>query len=255
MAGWGWQAGGMGQTIEVVVVRVFADATGGHGNELGIIQSSALTVGREQTIALGLGFSETVFVDAIGPADTIGSADAARSATQQGRAASIRIFTPARELPFAGHPSVGTAWWLAHEGDPVAVLRERAGDVEVREDGDITWITARADWAPEFEWHPFASPAEVDAIDPAVFTDGHHYAYAWVDESAGRLRSRMFAPDMGIPEDEATGAAAVRVTAKLGRDLHISQGTGSELVTALADDDRIRVGGRTVYDRTFSVAP
>jgi predicted PhzF superfamily epimerase YddE/YHI9 len=234
----------MAETIEVVVVRVFADATGGHGNELGIIRSSTLTEGREQTIALGLGFSETVFVDAIGPVD----------APEQGRAASIRIFTPARELPFAGHPSVGTAWWLAHEGDPVTVLRERAGEVEVRTDGDTTWITARADWAPEFEWHAFESIDEVDAIDPAVFTDGHHYAYAWVDESAGRLRARMFAPDMGIPEDEATGAAAVRVTARLGRDLHISQGTGSELVTALADDDRIRVGGRTVYDRTITVA-
>jgi predicted PhzF superfamily epimerase YddE/YHI9 len=232
----------MAETVEVVVVRVFADENGGHGNELGIIRSSALTEGREQTIATGLGFSETVFVDAVGPQDA------------DGRAASIRIFTPATELPFAGHPSVGTAWWLAHEETPVAVLREKAGDVAVAADDETTWITARAEWAPEFEWIPLGTPAEVDALDPAVFTDGHHYAYAWIDEDAGHIRSRMFAPSMGIAEDEATGAAAVRVTALLGRDLRISQGTGSELVTGLAGEGRIRVGGRTVFDRTVTVA-
>ncbi|MFF1877105.1 PhzF family phenazine biosynthesis protein [Leifsonia sp. NPDC058230] len=232
----------MAETVEVVVVRVFADESGGHGNELGIIRSSALTEGREQTIATGLGFSETVFVDAVGANDA------------DGRLASIRIFTPARELPFAGHPSVGTAWWLDREGTPVAALREKAGDVVVSVEGDTTWITARAEWAPEFEWIPLATPAEVDASDPAAFTDGHHYAFAWIDESAGRIRSRMFAPEMGIAEDEATGAAAVRVTALLGRDLHIVQGSGSELVTALAGEGRIRVGGRTVFDRTLTVA-
>jgi predicted PhzF superfamily epimerase YddE/YHI9 len=230
--------------IEVVVVRVFVDADGAYGNELGIVRSSALTDGREQTIATGLGFSETVFVDAVD------------APSAEGRAASIRIFTPAHELPFAGHPSVGTAWWLADRGTPVTVLREKAGDVEVAtdDDGETTWITARADWAPEFAWIPLPTPAEVDALDPAAFTDGHHYAYAWIDEAAGRLRSRMFAPEMGIVEDEATGAAAVRVTAELGRGLRISQGAGSELVTALVGDDRVRVGGRTVFDRVQTVA-
>src|SRR4051812_39295215 len=145
MARRSWQAGRMAQTIEVVVVRVFADATGANGNELGIIRSSSATEGREQTIALGLGFSETVFVDAIGTA--VDDASAAQS-----RGATIRIFPPARELPFAGHPSVGTAWWLAHQGNPVGVLHERAGDVEVSDDGDVVWITAKAAWAPEFEW-------------------------------------------------------------------------------------------------------
>jgi len=233
----------MAETIEVVVVRVFADVNGAYGNELGIVRSSALTAGREQTIATGLGFSETVFVDAV---------DAPSAAE---RAASIRIFTPARELPFAGHPSVGTAWWLADQGTPVNVLREKAGDVEVTTDDEaaMTWVTARADWAPDFAWIPLPTPAEVDALDPTSFTDGHHYAYAWIDEASGRLRSRMFAPEMGIAEDEATGAAAVRVTAELGRDLRISQGAGSELVTERAGDDRVRVGGRTVFDRVQRV--
>jgi predicted PhzF superfamily epimerase YddE/YHI9 len=223
-------------TIEVVVVRVFTNESGRNGNELGIIASSAATAQREQEIATALGFSETVFLDGV---------DAAS------RAASLRIFTPARELPFAGHPSVGTAWWLSDRRTPCDVLHEKAGDVEAAVDDDIAWVTARPEWAPEFEWLQLESPAAVDALDPLSFSSGHTYAYAWIDEETGRLRARMFAPDMGIIEDEATGAAAIALTARLGRALSILQGEGSELRTELVADGRIRVGGSTVYDRTI----
>jgi predicted PhzF superfamily epimerase YddE/YHI9 len=61
----------------------------------------------------------------------------------------------------------------------------------------------------------------------------------------------MFAPDFGIVEDEATGAAAVRITVSLGRDLLIHQGAGSLITTRLLDGDRVEIGGRTVFDRTI----
>lgn len=228
----------MDESIEIAVVRVFTDERGANGNELGIVVGSPVTAGREQAIAAALGFSETVFLDEV---DT------------GARRSSIRIFTPAKELPFAGHPSVGTAWWLADRETPVDVLREKAGDVEVAVDDedDMAWITARAEWAPDFDWLALGSPADVEALDPFAFATGQHYAYAWIDEPAGHLRSRMFAPEMGIVEDEATGAAAVALTAKLGRSLRITQGEGSELVTEHLGDGRIRVGGHTVYDRTI----
>lgn len=226
----------MDETIEVVVVRVFTDESGRNGNELGIVRSSAATAAREQEIANALGFSETVFLDGV---------------DEQARAADLRIFTPAKELPFAGHPSVGTAWWLSDRRTPVDVLRERAGDVEAVVDDDLAWITARAEWAPEFEWLQLESPEDVDALDPFAFTSGQHYAYAWIDEEAGTLRARMFAPAMGIIEDEATGAAAIALTARLGRPLSILQGEGSQLATEPLGDGRIRVGGTTVYDRTI----
>ncbi len=224
----------MSETIDVDVVRVFTDETGDYGNELGVIESTGSSLGREQDIANTLGFSETVFVDGID--DELG-------------AARIRIFTPAKELPFAGHPSVGTAWLLARQGIQLWALREKAGEVLVDFEGDNTWITARADWAPEFHWIPLDSPGEVDELDPAGFTEGQHFAYAWLDEAAGQLRARMFAPEMGIVEDQATGAAAVKLTAYLRRDLTILQGDGSVLLTSLVDSDLVRVGGRTVYDR------
>lgn len=223
--------------VRADVVRVFTTADGALGNELGVVRSSAETAGREQGMAAALGFSETVFIDDV--TDGI---------------ARIRIFTPATELPFAGHPSVGTAWWLREQGTPVEVLAEKAGDVAVRYDGDVTWISAQASWAPEFEWIECATPDELDALEPSSYIRGHHYAYTWIDEDAGRMRSRMFAPEMGILEDEATGAAAVRITDRLGRGLEITQGRGSRISTRLessgAGPDRmVQVGGRTVFDR------
>ncbi len=86
--------------------------------------------------------------------------------------------------------------------------------------------------------------AAEDALDPASFTDGHTYAYAWLDEAAGILRARMFAPVLGIREDEATGAAAVAITTKLDRDLAIHQGLGSRIVTRRLPDGVVEIAGR-----------
>lgn len=239
----------MKESIPVDVIRVFADENGRFGNELGIIESTDATRGKEQRLAAQLGFSETVFIDEVRDAaasvDNAASADAAPGA----RVAVIRIFTPAVEMPFAGHPSVGAAWWLAQRGQPVAALIEPAGAVVVTYDGELTWITAHASWAPVFEWMPLPTPARVHALDPAEFLVGQHYAWAWIDESAGGIRSRMFAPALGVAEDEATGAAAVRITVELGRDLDISQGTGSRIHTRRGRGESVRVGGRTVADR------
>ncbi|MGA1838019.1 PhzF family phenazine biosynthesis protein [Herbiconiux sp. 11R-BC] len=231
-------------SLPVDVVSVFTDAGGAFGNPLGLVRSSAQTLGREQEIATALGFSETVFVDELLERD--GRAHVTGEHSGDGRVARIRIFTPARELPFAGHPSVGTSWWLAQQGLPVTTLSVPAGDVAVRYDGELTWITGRASWAPEFTWHELDSPAVVEALEAESFTGEHEYAWAWIDEAAGRIRSRMFAPALGIAEDEATGAAAVRITALLGRDLAIDQGAGSRLYTRFLGDETVQVGGRTV---------
>ena len=217
--------------IDIDVVRVFTDDRGRSGNPLGLVTAEAAR-GREQELAAALGFSETVVVGEV----------AAGVAT-------IRIFTPTREMPFAGHPTVGTAWWLASTGRPVRTLRVPAGDVDARAgDGDApTWITADPAWAPTFEWHDVASGAEVDALDPAAYEAGHHYVWAWTDEATGRIRSRMFAPDMGIVEDQATGAAAIALTGRLERDLDIVQGRGCRLATRWREGV-VDLGGRVVAD-------
>jgi predicted PhzF superfamily epimerase YddE/YHI9 len=58
------------------------------------------------------------------------------------------------------------------------------------------------------------------------------------------MRVRAFLPDLGIAEDEATGAAALRLCAQVGRAVEIRQGSASVLHARPADDGRVDLGGR-----------
>ncbi|MFJ9036140.1 PhzF family phenazine biosynthesis protein [Streptomyces sp. NPDC102406] len=204
------------------VLHVFCGPDGRHGNQLGVVREGALLPGRQerQAFAAGLGFSETVFVD-----------DPERGI--------IDIYTPTLRLPFAGHPCVGAAWLL-----DVAELVVPAGVVGARLDGEFTWIEARPEWAPPRTLRRYGSAAEVDALE--VPPPGEWlYAWAWEDEAAGRIRARAFpGRDDGIDEDEATGAAALLLTARLDRALNIRQGSGSQLLTAPQPGGFVEVGGR-----------
>ncbi|MFJ6566849.1 PhzF family phenazine biosynthesis protein [Streptomyces sp. NPDC091292] len=204
------------------VLRVFCGPDGRHGNELGVVRDGAVVPGQagRQATAGKLGFSETVFVD-----------DPERGV--------IDIYTPTLRLPFAGHPCVGTAWLL-----DVPELATPAGPVGARQDGEFCWIEARPEWAPPRTLRQYPSPFDVDALD--VPPQGEWlYAWAWEDEAAGRVRARGFpGRGDGIDEDEATGAAALLLTAALGRALNIRQGKGSQLLTAPQPEGWVELGGR-----------
>jgi predicted PhzF superfamily epimerase YddE/YHI9 len=58
----------------------------------------------------------------------------------------------------------------------------------------------------------------------------------------------MFAANLGVAEDEATGSAAVRISDYLTRDLHITQGGGSVIETTWSPDGWVQVGGHVVDD-------
>ncbi len=209
------------------VLKVFVGEDGAGGNPLGVfVEGSEVPEEDRQEVAADLGFSETVFVD-----------DAARG--------EVRIFTPGTELPFAGHPLVGTAWLLASEGIEVPALRPPAGEVPVRFEGELTFISGRPEWAPGFEHFQLDSPAEVDALTGPP--EGHDLAgaWAWEDEEAGRVRVRVFASRVGVDEDEATGAHAVRLAALLGREIRIRQGEGSAILAEPRRDGTVEIGGRT----------
>jgi predicted PhzF superfamily epimerase YddE/YHI9 len=62
---------------------------------------------------------------------------------------------------------------------------------------------------------------------PPVEEQTHHQHWSWIDEEAGALRARTFVGRMGIPEDEATGAAAIHQAQRLARPVTIRQGRGS----------------------------
>jgi predicted PhzF superfamily epimerase YddE/YHI9 len=212
---------------DLQVVRAFCAEDGTGGNALGVfLDGGAVPESGRQPIATELGFSETVFVD-----------DAERGV--------MRIFTPASELPLAGHPLVGTAWLLREAGLEVYVLRPPAGDVGVRFDGDRPFVSARPEWGPPWEYEQLDSPADVDALDPDEQANDQ-VRWAWIDVDAGTLRVRAFARDQGIPEDEATGSAALQLAAQLNRPIEIHQGRGSLLYARPLPDGRAEVGGRVV---------
>ena len=135
--------------------------------------------------------------------------------------------------------------WLRSTDEDVKEIDVPAGSARVRFDGDRVFVNALPQWCPEFTFTQLDEASEVTAVDPDAYSFGANYVWAWIDREAGTVRSRMFAPDLGIREDEATGAAAVRLTAELGRDLDITQGLGSRVYThARYLGQQVEVGGR-----------
>ena len=213
------------------VLRVFTAADGEWGNPLGVfLEGAEVPEERRQAVATELGFSETVFVDDAG-------------------SGAMRIFTPGYELPFAGHPSVGTAWLLARERCPVLALHPPAGEVAVRADADLTYIAARAEWSPPWELIELADATAVEQHPGPPPEKLLTCYWAWQDEATGVVRSRCFSLEDGIGEDEATGSAAVMMAVALDRSLTINQGRGSLLQATPLGEGRAEVGGRVSLDQ------
>jgi predicted PhzF superfamily epimerase YddE/YHI9 len=210
------------------LLRVFCGDHGSGGNALGVFLDGAeVPTEVRQRVASDLGLAETVFVD-----------HAARG--------EIRIFTPAVELDFAGHPTVGTAWLLAEERTPVETLRPPAGEAAVRYENGAAFVCGRPEWGPPWELAKLESAAEVEELSgpPGDLC----VAWAWLDEEAGTVRARVFGARVGVPEDEATGSAAVRLAARLERELDIRQGRGSRILARPRGGGWVEIGGQTVLD-------
>jgi predicted PhzF superfamily epimerase YddE/YHI9 len=220
----------------VHLLRVFCVDEGTGGNPLAVfLDGSEVPPDQRQGVAADLGLSETVFVD-----------DPERG--------EIRIFTPAVEVEFAGHPSVGTAWLLAEQRAPVEALRPPVGEVTVRYEGGMSFAAGRPEWPPRFEHEQLGSPDEVEALESPPGGHDMIAAWAWIDEAAGTVRSRVFPVRIGIAEDEATGAAAVQLGARLGRAIDIRQGRGSRILARPRDGGYVEIGGRSVLDEVREYA-
>jgi len=234
-------------TLRYVVADVFTD-TPLTGNQLAVF-TDAREVDDEtmQALTREMNFSESVFVL---PPEADGHAR-------------IRIFTPASELPFAGHPTLGSAFVL---GQPLQLVEIRletgAGTIPVRlerEGQRITfgWMTQpiprwepyeRADellsvlgvksqlpvdWydlGPSHVYVALESPDEVAALRPNFqelvdFGTGIN-CFAPLD---GRWKTRMFAPADGVPEDPETGSAAGPLAVHLLRHGRIASGEEIEI--------------------------
>ncbi|MCX4585889.1 PhzF family phenazine biosynthesis protein [Streptomyces sp. NBC_01481] len=233
-----------------VVVDVFARERL-LGNPVAVFfDSDDLSPELMQRIAREMNLSETTFV--LRP--------------RQGGDARIRIFTPVNELPFAGHPLLGTALALARRIPGDRLQLETAVSVipfELdRTDGRVT--TARMQ-QPLPTWEPFDRTGELlDALGvPAstlpveIYHNGPRHVFVGLDSvsalsalnpdhralaafedmatncfagNGAHWRSRMFSPAYGVTEDAATGSAAGPLVVHLLRHGALTRGRCIEIM-------------------------
>jgi trans-2,3-dihydro-3-hydroxyanthranilate isomerase len=231
-----------------VLLDVFTD-TPLEGNQLAVFPDArAIPEQRMQPLARELKLSESVFV----------------LPARDGGEVSVRIFTPAAELPFAGHPVLGTAFVVgcALQQDDVT-LETKIGPVAVRLKRDSA--RAGSGWMrqPIPTWSRYdreqellrALGVERAALPVEVYVNGPRHVCVTLDSedavaalapdlgalaqlgeigvscSAGageRWKTRVFAPALGVAEDPATGSAAGPLTVHLCR--HGRAEFGQELV-------------------------
>jgi trans-2,3-dihydro-3-hydroxyanthranilate isomerase len=128
--------------FDFVLVDVFSDRAFG-GNQLAVFpDATGIANETMQQLAREFNFSESTFV--------LPTSDPSCTCR-------VRIFTPNQELPFAGHPTVGTAAVLASlRGEKQFVFEEGIGPVAVAIDGEAIWFRLRS---PRYESSPEAPPA------------------------------------------------------------------------------------------------
>lgn len=200
------------------------------GNQLAVFSDGrGLDGARMQSVARELKLSETVFV--LPP--------------EAGGDARIRIFTPSAELPFAGHPVLGTAVALATAlGTDQLQLETGAGPVTIELEAGEGRVRSGEMAQPVPSWERFEAAGELlaalgverEALPVEEYCNGPRHIMVCIgSEDAvaalepdlrslariageagvscfagqdGRFKSRMFAPGLGVDEDPATGSAA-----------------------------------------------
>jgi trans-2,3-dihydro-3-hydroxyanthranilate isomerase len=231
------------------VVDVFADKPL-EGNPVAVLpDAGGIPAARMQRIAREFNLSETVFVL---PAENGGDAR-------------VRIFTPSAELPFAGHPVLGTAVVLGEAVGPQTIrLETGAGTVPVeltREDRQIATGRMRQ---PIPTWERYEQADELlsalgvasSGLPVQVYRNGPRHVYVDLPSDqavaslqpdmaalarlpgigvgcfagiGSRWKYRNFAPALGVPEDAATGSAVGPLAVHLARHGRITFGQEIEI--------------------------
>jgi trans-2,3-dihydro-3-hydroxyanthranilate isomerase len=253
------------------VLDVFTDRRLAGNPVAVVLEADALEEARMQAIAREFNLAETVFIlKPENPAHT----------------ARVRIFTPMTELPFAGHPTVGTGVLLAQlrspaparRGDALVVLEEGIGIVRVGvrmaagaaafAEFDAPKLPTGSGAAPAvdrlaaalclipseigFENHrptrysagnpfTFVPVASLDAITRArvaaaeweAAIQGSTGAFLYCRQTlhtTSAFHARMFAPQLGIPEDPATGSAAAAFAGVVHRFDEVPDGAHKRII-------------------------
>jgi trans-2,3-dihydro-3-hydroxyanthranilate isomerase len=238
-----------GDVRRYVIADVFTAAPL-EGNGLGVFTDGrGLPPELMQRVARELNLSETVFV--LPP--------------ERGGDVRVRIFTPAEELPFAGHPVLGSAVVVASALGRTALTLETAAalvPLELKSDAGRIVSGRMQQPLPVFSRYERerellrALDVERSGLPVEVYDNGPRYAYVELESeralaalapdmralaelaptcascfagSATRWKMRMFAPAAGVPEDPATGSAAGPLAVHLSRHGRIAFGEQIEI--------------------------
>jgi trans-2,3-dihydro-3-hydroxyanthranilate isomerase len=233
------------RTFRYVVCDVFTDVPL-TGNQLAVFTDARDLDGvTMQSLAREMNYSETVFV---------------LPASNPGADVRIRIFTPSVELPFAGHPTLGTAFVLGGPLSKIVVRLETGAGVipvELEREGPRIVFGSMEQPIPRFEAVPdpapifvalgvagsglpvercdvgpghtyveLGSPQEVAALEPEMGALGRAAADVvnCFARDGAHWKTRAFGPSQGVAEDPATGSAAGPLAAHLARHGRIAFG-------------------------------
>lgn len=233
---------------EYLVVDVFTRQPL-EGNQLGVfLDGRAFSPEQMLQLAREMNFAETVFL----------------LPAQSGGDVAVRIFTPAGELPFAGHPVLGTAFVVGTALGVTSVgLETGAGLIQIALERDDERIVFGRMQQPIPTWEPFEPQSELFAalgvegsgLPVELYRQGPEHVYvrlpsqeavAALRPDMGRLtdlgiaancfagegsswKTRMFFPAAGVPEDPATGSAAGPLALHLARHGQIAFGQEIEI--------------------------
>ncbi len=214
-------------------VNVFVDEHDEYGNAVGIVidLDHKLSMGERQEIAIDLGYSESVFVDMLNPLR-------------------VTIHNPQEQVAFAGHAILGAAWYarnISHIHTDTVLSMGKVS--KVVEEDNLLWVRTNKTHLPHWNVEQLASPAKVEAITvEQAATKQHTVSWAWIKEGAS-IRARTFAPDWGIPEDEANGSGSMLLALELQPEntpepIEIHHGKGSVIYSRHLEGLYVMVGGR-----------
>lgn len=194
------------------ILNVFSDSMGKFGNPVGIIIDieNKIDIKNRQQVAIDSGFSEIVFVNNLETKD-------------------VSIFSPTRQIPFAGHALVGTSYYFNNVLNiPTVEIISMGKVIKSWQENNLTFVEADLSILPNWNFKEYKTPEEVEqiTIQEASILE-HCLVWSWINEKEGIVRARTFASDWDIPEDEANGSGAMKLANLLNRNLIIHHGKGS----------------------------
>lgn len=208
----------------MVTLNVFCNEQGEFGNPVGIFEDIGKQIDNQARLsqAVTSGFSEIVFINDLETKD-------------------ISIFSPTREIPFAGHAAVGASYYLRHKLNLSFDKMVSMGTViETWEKDELTWVEVDIGSLPDWNFKELSTPEEVEKLNlDNTKSLKHTLVWAWEGNEKGIIRARTFASDWKIPEDEANGSGSIKLANMLDRNIEIHHGKGS-MIYATPDS----VGGR-----------